>query len=296
MEKDSSSNAENRFDIHLPPREDRYQYYNFTPENHPAGVLLAKQIQAQSYVEMRIVRPEALLTLPDGSQIISPDATNPSGVMYEPPEDSYIEYTLGVRKGTTDPSPTTGDMVAWKKLYTSLDGLPEYQFCKDDLSPESERYLREIDANPHLTLVEPEALGKTLGAGGGAIKEFIRNEVQRAYGKGEIWFMGLVEKTVYQSWVHNWGPSAIRRIGDSKNLPHPMIVEDVALVPTIVDIDNFYANMVHDIKTSSGKDALRKLVNFLYMAEGLSDVALGEEIATFRVWAEKAINWRGSDE
>lgn len=276
---------ESRFDSHEPPRTDKYDYSYFTPEENPDGELLAKQIQAQSYVNMRIVRPEGLITLANGAQIMAPSASNPSGVPYVPIVGSRAEYALGIEKGTTDLNPMTGRLVAWKKLYAPLDALPAYQFSKDVLWSEGEQYLRSVEADPGCVLVEPEALGKTINAGRAVVKEFIRAEIQRVLGRGEVWFMGLVEATAFESFVHNWGQTAVKQIGPSKQTFHPQMCSGIALVPTVMNIDSFYDNMAYDILTPGNKFAERQLTNFVYMSDGVSDTTLGSELAEFRVWA-----------
>ena len=276
------------------PREDKYDYCEFPIEGNPEGVLIAQQIQAESYLHMRIVRPEGLMALPDGARIIAPDVSNPTGMNTANNRPDYIEYSLGVAKGTTNLSPITGNMVAWRKYYAPLDQLPAYQFGKDKIPPKGERYLREIEANPRLTFAEPEALGKTASAGSGAIKEFIRHEIQRSLGKGEVWFMGLVEKTVYNSWVHNWGPTAVWQVGDAKKLTNPHNYDDVALVPTVLDVDTFYSNMAFDILMTPNR-SLKRLKNFVYMSEGVSDEVLGHDLAKFRRRARSYLSTRNTD-
>ena len=101
--------------------------------------------------------------------------------------------------------------------------------------------------------------------------------------------MGLVEKTAYKSWVHSWGTAAVRRIGESKKLTHSYNFENVALVPTVMDIDNFYANMAHDILATDNQSTGKLLENFVYMSAGLSNSTLGEELADFRYWAQSMI-------
>lgn len=283
------------FDPYESPRFDRYDYYYFSPDEHPDNALLARQIQAQSYINMRIARPESLITLANGAQVLSPEASNPSGRPFNTASNSRAEYALGIKKDTDDLSPITGKLVSWKKLYAPLDALPAYQFCKDSLWPEGEQYLQDVEADPLLSLVEPEGLSKTINADSGVVKEFIRAEIQRVIGQREVWFMGLVESTAYESFVHNWGQSAVRQIGASKLMNSPHNYDDVALVPTIIDIDNFFDNMVCDILAPGNKFVHRQLVNFVYMSDGISDDALGSDLANFRDWARDILNDSGSD-
>ena len=290
-----SNKYESGIDFYEQSRIDTYDYQFFSPEENPEDELLIKRIQAQSYVNMRIVRPEGLMTLANGSEVLSPEALSPSGVHYAIPDDSLTECALGIKKGTTDFSPITGSLVAWKKLYTHLDALPAYQFNKCNLWLEGEQYLRYVEASSDLVLVEPEALGKTVNAGGGAVKELIRAEIQRALGKGEVWFMGLVEGTAFESFMHNWGQTAVRQIGAPKRVIHPWMYENVALVPTVMDIDNFYSNMKYDILTPGNKSVERQIVNFVYMTDGVSDIKLGPELAEFRDWCRDTAKGFGGD-
>lgn len=284
-----SKNRENQYEHRDSYRSDRYDYCTFSADGNPEGVLIAKQIHAQSYVNLKIVRPEGLITLPDGTKIIDPTVSNPSGTSYQGTNESYITYALGVEKGSNDLDVATGRMVAWRKFYAPLDALPAYQFCSDSLWTVGEHYLRDIQADPSKTLAEPEALGKTINADRGVIKEFIRHEIQRSLGKGEVWFMGLVEKTVFHSWVHNWGPSAVMQIGEPKKLENPNNFDDVALVPTVMEIDTFYESMARDIATSPDPSHNQLFASFLYMSEGLSDNELGEYTAKIRNWARQVM-------
>ncbi len=280
----------NRFESYVPPRDNLYDYRWYWDEQVPDVVLLSKQIQAQSYVTMRLVRPEGLVTLPDGTQIVAENVSNPSGVETNDVVPGHTQYAIGVRKDTDDLSPLTGKLVAWRKVYRELERLPAYEFCQDVLWPAGEQFLREVVADPNRIIAEPEALGKTRAAEAGVIKEFIRNEIQRVYGTGEIWFMGLVEKTAYRSWVHNWGSVAVCQIGEPKRLTNPLKYDDVLLVPTVIDVDNFYVNMAHDIMMRGPDQDDKLIANFVYMAHGINDEKLGADIAAFRAWAVARMN------
>lgn len=96
--------------------------------------------------------------------------------------------------------------------------------------------------------------------------------------------------------VHNWGDVAVRRIGEPKLLMNPLNYDDVALVPTVIDVDNFYANMAHDIMTRSGTPDRKLLTNFIYMAHGVSDERLGSDLAAFRAWAIGQVNNNNGDD
>ncbi len=288
MENDRNNNSQKRPESYTPVREDSYQYYYFSSGDFPGGELLSKQIQAQSYVNRGLVHPEGLITVEDGKQILAPDIATPSDVSL----DHHIEYIVGCEKGSIDFDPNTGKLVTWKKNYAPIDSLPTYTYCKDSIWNQWNKYLREVDENPNLKLVEPEGLGKTENAGRGVVTEFMRNEIQRAMGKGEIWFMGLVEQTVYKSFVHNWGPYAVRQIGEPKQLDHPHVDESVNLVPSVMNIDRFFYNFAHAIVISGNDYNQRLLGNFVYMTEGMSDKKLGPQIAEFRAHAEQVLKER----
>ncbi|MCA9327799.1 hypothetical protein KDA14_04695 [Candidatus Saccharibacteria bacterium] len=263
------------------PREDLYDYCDFPASENPEGVLIAKQIQAQSYVNSGFVRTEGLITLANGEQILAPDIADPSDL----PQSAagWTEYSLGVEKNS-NLDPINGELVAWKKRYADLDSLPTYIFCEDSLWPGWEEYLRDVDIDESRQLVEPEALGKTKNAGPGVIVEFMRNEIQRSFGRHEVWFMGLVEDTVSDLFERRWGPLAVRQVGESKRLDHPYINPDVKLVPTIMDIDNFYLNFYYYLQNQEARGEVtdKQLNHFLYMASGMSDAQLGEQVAGYR--------------
>ncbi len=287
--------GEGRIDAYVVARADTYDYCCFSPEQSPEGALLARQIQAESYLNMRFVRPEGLVRLPGGEVVLAPDIADPSHGSVAAADTCWTEYSMGSEKGSSDIDPATGRLVAWKKYYAPLDKLPSYLFGKDHLWPGVEEELRRIDADPRLQLAEPEGLGKTKNAGPGVVTEFLRNEVQRAFvngrttGVGEVWLMGLVEKTVFRVWQRDWGTTAVRQVGDPKQLAHLYVYDDVKLVPTIMDIDNFFMNMADAITAPNNPHADRHLRNFVYMAEGVDDATLGKWLADFRQEARSAI-------
>lgn len=277
-------NRENWSDEGETLRSDKYDYCDFPADGNPEGVLIAQQIQAQSYINKNFVHTDGLITLEGGEQVLAPDIANPADADLIATRPDWTEYSIGVAKANSDLDPLTGEMVAWKKRYAPLDALPTYTYCKDHLWPGWEEYLRTIDMSPTVWLAEPEALGKTINAGKGVVTEFMRNEIQRVYGKNEVWFMGLVEKTVFQTFIRNWGPLAVEQIGEAKRLEHPMVSPDVKLVPTLMDIDKFYLNFYYHLQTLQSQNELTQvhLNHFLYMTSGISDEKLGKKVARFR--------------
>lgn len=286
------SGNRHRYESYIPPRDDKFQYYYFDGADHRLGMRLTEQIQAQSYVANKFVSPEGMVVIADTDgkdiRVLAPDIVNPS----EPVNQNYrTEYIVGIEKGTHDIDPQTGSMVAWRKNYAPLDAMPTYNFCKDNLWSGNEEYLRKTDSDNRLILVEPEGLGKTAGAGKGVIKEFMRNEIQRSVGKGEVWFMGLVKNTVFEMFVANWGDTAVQQIGEPKQLEHPLINSDVKLVPTIMEIDHFYDRFYAHYQSMryAGKLRMEHLEHFVYMTNGMSNHGLGHEIAAFRDWAAQIV-------
>jgi|GEM_PF-3742728 len=273
-----------------PPVSNRYEYRDFRAETWPEGELLARRVQAKSYQASGFVRPEGLVC-ENGVEVLAADIARPSDVPPEVESGAWTEYSIGREKDDADWDPETGKLVAWKKYHAPLDALPTYRFCRDNLWDGWSEYLRAVDADPARELAEPEGLGKT-SDDPGVIKEFMRNEIQRAQGKGEVWFMGLVETTVFGSWLHYWGPRAVRKIGDPKPLVHPH-VEDVRLVPTVMDIDRFYVDFYSYLRSLGDKLTLKQLADFVYMADGISDTALGAEVADFRTKARQIIGMLG---
>lgn len=279
-------------DAYIPPRDNAYAYQDFRAETWPEGTLLARQIQALSYLANGFVRPEGIM-IEDGVEVLAPDIATPSEAAADTSESVWIEYSLGIAKGSASMNPRTDKMVAWRKYHAPLEALPAYRYSRDTLWPGWDDYLHRVDADPILELAETEGLGKTSNDPG-VIKEFMRNEIQRALGKGEVWLMGLVEKTVFQSWVRMWGPIAVKQIGDPKPLHHPH-VQDIRLVPTVMDIDRFFDDYYQHLKSQEDGLSTKQLTDFVYMADGVSDDALGREIAAFRAQARKTLHKRRKD-
>lgn len=281
--------------IYVPPKSNNYVYDCFWAKDLPEGALVAQQIQAQSYVSNGFVKQEGLVATHDSEgnevYVLAPDIAEPSDDSFSLTNGSRIEYVIGLEKGSIDIDLSTGKLVTWKKRYAPLDMLPTYNFCKDGLWHGWEESLRQIDASSDFKLVEPEALGKTVNAGPGVISEFMRNEIQRSLGKGEIWFMGLVEKTVFQKFRRDYGSLVTRQIGEPKRLKHEHVYSDVTLVPTVMDIDNFFVNMKKNILACGNDMTKRQLEAFAYMSDGVSDTCLGPdpELPAFRAWAQEAV-------
>ncbi len=268
------------------PVDNKYNYRDFRSETWPEGVLLARQIQARSYLASGFVS-EAGIVHEDGAEVLASDIATPFDMQPDVSDGIWMEYSLGVEKGEVGTNPKTDKMVAWRKYHAPLEKLPTYRFCRENLWPGWDEYLSAVDADPTCELTEPEGLGKTT-ADHGVIKEFMRNEIQRAFGKGEVWFMGLVEKTVFGSWVHYWGSLAVRQIGDPKQMEHQH-VKDVRLVPTVMDIDHFFEDYYAHLKAQKDGLTSKQLSDFVYMTDGMRDSALGTEIAAFRKQAKETL-------
>jgi hypothetical protein len=279
----SSLESESHYNFNMPPRADEYDVMHYDNQTSPAMVLLAKQIQAQSYVDSRFVKSDALVDATEGAKILSSDIDTP--VKIEVDSSRYrTEYAIAVKKDNPDLNPLTGTMATWKKYYAPLDALPAYQFCKPHLYPIGEMYLRYFDQDPHSQLVEIEALAKTKNAKSRAIFELIRNELQRAAGEGEVWYFSIVDKT-FKTFVENWGPTAILQLGEPKRLVHPNVYEDVRLVPAALDVDRFLRNMANDILAPGNGHVEKQLASFIFFSEGLSNNQLGEELVQFKIEA-----------
>jgi hypothetical protein len=276
----TAGNPEKQHNFNMPPRSDRYDYSYFSPDQNPDGVLLAKQIQAQSYMNMNFVHPEGVITLPNGAKILDETIDNPAGPLPHVSSNTNAEYVLAVEKGSTDMDPLTGKLMTWKKCYSKLEDMSAYHFSRDVIWGEWNEYLQRISEG-NGKLVEIEAMGKTKNAGPHAISELMRNELHRSMGKGEIWFFTIVDRT-HEAFTHSWGPTAVRQIGTARQIDHPHVYKNVRLIPGIIDVDNFFTNSYHDILKKDNPFALKQMHNYLYMTEGLSDEQLGDERAAFR--------------
>lgn len=272
-------NGGSRREQYVPPADNKYAFHQYFSEWSPAEVLLAKRIQAQSYVHMGFVEPEGLATLGEDDSgapitILTPDIDTP----VELPRHAapyWTEYVIGYEKGSDDLSPETGKMVTWKKMYAPLDAMPAYQLSGNDLWDGWEDALRQVP--PH-QLVEIEAMGKTKNAGSKAIAELMKNELLRVQGKGEIWYFNIVN-TTYDAFVRMWGPLAVRQVGNPRPLEHEHINKDLRLVPGVIDVDNFYRNIMNTITSPY---AYKSMEMFLYMTNGIASDVLDDDIADFR--------------
>ena len=73
-------NRENRHELSTPRRKDEYDYCDFPAMNNPEGVMIARQIQAQSYLNNQFVTPEGLVVLETGQQVLAHDIADPSEI------------------------------------------------------------------------------------------------------------------------------------------------------------------------------------------------------------------------
>lgn len=253
-------------------RHDHYRIRSGTDMSDPALVEEALQIHAEGYVNMRFVKPEALT--PGG--VLPGDIDKARGDTVEYFVSSGREVDAGNRLST--------QRATMRKISIpsgfGIDFLPAYKLCADSLEPKYREYLESIE-DPSTSVKEIAALARTKGANPIAVFELLRDALQDAREHEEVWFFSIVSET-YDSLVDNFGPHAIKRVGESIAFDDDRIGDGIKLVPALVKTDLFIDEIQRTIMQSSDKrERIRLTRSFMFFTEGLKSEDLSEDSRLF---------------
>lgn len=257
-----------------PPRTDMYRISHFNESDNPEKVHLAWRIHAEGYETMGFVKPTAV---------------TPEGYLNETIDKArgpLVDYYVGISKQDVSvATPKNLDAATVRKISLpdggTVEDLPAYKLCASSLYPEERKYLLELD-DAQDRLKELGALARTPSAHPISIFELLRNARDEVLGKREIWFSSIVSST-YDSLVDAFGNIAVRQVGEPVVLDDESVESSVKLVPIIVDVDAFIDNIYSAVKQEVSSDGVRKKMrSLLFLAEGLRDDELGEDIVAVR--------------
>lgn len=246
-------------------RGDTFVYKRFNEINSPSLAGLAQQIHAQSYV---------------GEGFINQGAVTKDGVVAEDIDKARggdVDYYLGYQQSKS------GELIPRSTIRKvnvpyggSIESLPVFNLCKDTLYDSERDWLSSL---PHAArnIKEISAFGHVPEVSALAGLELLRNVLQDSNGSGEIWFFSMV-KEKYDTLVNLFGPEAVRKIGEPVELDDKR-VGDVYLVPTIVDTDTFYQQVLDTARNE--KDAIKQkrfYKSLSYFTEGMTRFEMGEDV------------------
>lgn len=255
-------------------RHDQYFIVSATEQESPELAMLAQRTQAKGYVEdMGFLSPDAIEK--DGRLSADIDKARGENVEYfiakgwdSSTNELALEYGAATLRKISIPEGQ------------GLEVLPAYDLCKDAVYPEYKEWLEDLRTETP-RVKELAALAKTPETSPVAIFELLRDIVHSSKkwdeDKGEIWFFSIVS-TTYESLVSNFGDKAIVQIGDPVKLPDSRVSENVKLIPAVVDVGNFFDNVVSAIEESNDKRAqIRLMRSFAFFTESIDDSELTEK-------------------
>lgn len=261
-------------------RGDKFVYQRFDENGSPELAELAQQIHAKSYVGEGFINEGAITK--DG--VVTEDIDKARG--------SSVDYYLGYQQskdGETIPRSTIRKVNI--PYGGSIESLPVFKLCRDMLYDNEREWLLSL---PHASrnVKEISAFGHVPEVSAFAGLELLRHVLQDSNGSGEIWFFSMV-KEKYETLVNLFGTEAVRKIGDQIELDDNR-VDNVYLVPTIVDTDVFYQQVLGTARLAQDATQQKKYFkNLLYFTEGMTRFEMGEDVfdatEAYRLNPEKSI-------
>lgn len=244
-------------------RGDKYAYGSFDSEgDNPELTELARRVHARSYLGEGFVSDAALA--PDGTLEEGIDKLRGEGITY------YIGYDL------EGDEPRACSTLRKMRLMAgdTIENLPGYAQSRSILPLETQEWLSTI---PSEHLREIGSFGHVPEVSSKAGLELLRHVLQDSLGKNEVWFFTMVSTNVARL-VKHFGPEAVRIVGAPVKI-EDVRVNDVHLVPTVVDVDSFYANVIGSIHAEAD-DVKRQhyALSVLNFAEGLRADQVGETV------------------
>ncbi len=272
----STAETYNTSDLYTPlEREDHYAIQYFTEADNPQLALLAQQIQAESYVAADFLEADILI---DGALPKDLDQARGDNVLYTIAENKHPNVDILTGE-------TVQDRSTWRICDIPNDGsykdLHVYKAIQDYLWEEGAQYLEFVSKVPGYRIREIAALGRSKDARPGGIFEIIRDGIQDAMGKNDVWLYSIVGST-YDVLRNYFGPKAVQQIGDPVPFNDKRVKDHVRLIPVATDVNTFMTSIRDSAADERNPQALRQRASFLFFTEGLSDHELGADLAESR--------------
>lgn len=255
-------------------RRDTYFIQYFTEDSNADLAKKAWEVHGEGYVNEGFVAEDALLD----------DGALPTDI--DKARGQNVEYYLATGREVTRQDGSPAERATMRKINIPegerVSSLPAFQLCKDTLYPEYRDYLESIE-NPAGTVKEIAALARTKEASPMAVFELLRDGLQDSLGEdGEIWFFSIVSQT-YDSMVENFGPDAVKQIGEPVSLDDLRVNDEVKLVPAMVNTTTFIDQLRSTIEATTDSKRFKQLTrSFMFFTEGVPTTNLSNESAEFR--------------
>lgn len=265
------NSAETRLDAEFrdlrEKRGDSYVYQRFSEQTNPDLAMVARQVHARGYRGEEFVHGDAIMD--DGS--LTDDIDKARG--------SYVDYYLGYERGENGECTPVSTLRKVNIPYGgTLDDLPAYALCKDQIYAKDREWLDNLP-NPQRIIKEISSFAHIPEVGPMAGFELLRNALQDSLGSHEVWLFSMVADR-YQSLVKNFGPVAVRQIGEAVPIDDPR-VNHVKLIPAIVDTDLFLQQVHDSIVNEEDESQKRRIARSFYMfTESLADYDMSTDVAT----------------
>ena len=249
-------------------RHDAYIHVTATELTSPDMVAEALKIQGEGYYRFGFVGDDGIEQDGPLKGALIPELDKSRG--------PYTDFYLAINPDTAKPN----DVATMRKRHLApgetFDDLPTGSLARPALTAEGKALVDSVE-NPDIHFKE---IGGLAGNPRG-VYEIIRNRIQEARGKEEIWFFSIVSST-FDTMVRRYGRSNFTVIGENFAIDDDRVNDAITMVPAIVSPDRFIENVLADYRTAQvegdelAQRELRK--SFLFLTDGLDEQSLGAEL------------------
>jgi len=253
-------------------RQDAYVHITVTEMSDPERVAEALRIQGEGYHSFGFVSEDGIEQDGPLKGALIPELDKSRG--------PYTDYYLALNPDTR----RVADVATMRKCHVpaggTFDDLPTGSLARPAMTPEGKTLVDSVE-NPDIHFKE---IGGLAGNPRG-VYEIIRNRIQEARGKEEIWFFSIVS-TTFDTMVRRYGRSNFTVIGENIALDDDRVNDAISMVPAIVYPDRFIENVLADLRVAQDEGdelAQRELrKSFLFLTDGLDEQSLGAEVYAAR--------------
>lgn len=253
-------------------RQDAYVHVTVTELTDPEMVAEALKIQGEGYFKFGFVSEDGIEQNGPLKGALIPELDKSRG--------PYTDYYLALNPDINRQS----DVATMRKRHLApgetFDDLPTGSLARPAMSADGKALVDGIE-NPDIHFKE---IGGLAGNPRG-VYEIIRNRIQEARGKEEVWFFSIVSST-FDTMVRRYGRSNFTVIGENIALDDDRVDGEISMVPAIVYPDRFVENVLADYRAAQeqgdelAQRELRK--SFLYLTDGMGEQSLGTELYAAR--------------